>query len=215
MNTKSFLVCFIVVMLATSMATAGTHHGHFAPAQGGFVRNGTGSFHGGNWNGGNWNGRSGSGNWNGRWGGGNWNGGNWHHHHHDGHSNDFVFIGSFGFPFFGYPYGYGYYPYSYGYSPYGYGYGSGYYGSGSGYYGYGAGYYGNSYYGNGYYRSGYYRGYGYNGNRSGVVGRSSVIRLQQQLARAGYYRGPIDGIMGTRTRYALRAYQHDHGTASL
>ncbi len=204
MNTKSFLVCFIVVMLATSMATAGTHHGHFAPAQGGFVRNGTGSFHGGNWN-------------------GHWNGGNWHHHHHDGNFNNFVFIGSFGFPFLGYPYGYGYYPYSYGYSPYGYGYGSGYYGYDSGYYGYGSGYgsgygYGAGYYGNGYsrngyygngYRSSYYQGYGYNGNRS------RVVRLQQQLARAGYYRGPIDGIMGTRTRYALRAYQHDHGTASL
>src|SRR4029453_1362873 len=116
---------------------------------------------------------------------------------------------------FGYPYGYGYYPYSYGYSPYGYGYGSGYYGYGPGYSGYGAGYYGNSYYGNGYYRSGYFRGYGYNGNRSGVVGRSSVVRLQQQLARAGYYRGPIDGIMGSRTPYAFRAYQHDHGTAGL
>ena|SRR5438876_8198543 len=195
MNTKSFLVCFIVVMLATSMATAGTHHGHFTPAQGGFVRNGTGSFHGGNWN-------------------GNWNGGNWHHHHHDGNFNNFVFIGSFGFPFLGYPYGYGSYPYSYGYSPYGYGYGSGYYGYGSGYYGYGSGYgsgygYGAGYYGNGYYPSSYYRGYGYNGNRS------RVVRLQQQLARAGYYRGPIDGIMGSRTRYALRAYQHDHGTASL
>ena len=195
MNTKSFLVCFIVVMLATSMATAGTHHGHFTPAQGGFVRNGTGSFHGGNWN-------------------GNWNGGNWHHHHHDGNFNNFVFIGSFGFPFLGYPYGYGSYPYSYGYSPYGYGYGSGYYGYGSGYYGYGSGYgsgygYGAGYYGNGYSRSSYYQGYGYNGNRS------RVVRLQQQLARAGYYRGPIDGIMGSRTRYALRAYQHDHGTASL
>jgi len=189
MNTKSFLVCFIVVMLVTSMATAGTHHGHFTPAQGGFVRNGTGSFHGGNWN-------------------GNWNGGNWHHHHHDGNFNNFVFIGSFGFPFLGYPYGYGYYPYSYGYSPYGYGYGSGYYGYGSGY-GYGAGYYGNGYSRNGYYPSSYYRGYGYNGNRS------RVVRLQQQLARAGYYRGPIDGIMGSRTRYALRAYQHDHGTANL
>src|SRR6266513_687859 len=60
-----------------------------------------------------------------------------------------------------------------------------------------------------YYGSSYYRGYGYNSRRS------SVGRLQQQLARAGYYRGPIDGIMGRRTRYALRAYQHDHGSASL
>jgi Putative peptidoglycan binding domain len=211
MNTKSFLICFIVVMLATSMATAGTHHGNFAPTQGGFVRGGTGVWRGGNWNG-HWNG--------GNWNGGNW-GGNWHHHHHGNDDfNNFIFVGSFGFPFFGYPYGYGYYPYGYGYAPYGYGYGSGYYGYapgygyGSGYYGYGAGYYGNGYsgagyYGNGYYRSSYYRGYGYNGNRS------RVVRLQQQLARAGYYRGPIDGIMGNRTRYALRAYQHDHGTSSL
>src|SRR5207302_1465751 len=190
MNTKSFLVCFIVVILATSMATAGTNHGDFGSAGGGFVRNGTGSWHGGNWN----------------------------HHCHGGNSN-FVFVGSFGFPFFGYPYGYGYYPYSYGYYPYGYGYGPGYYGYGSGYSGYGAGYYGNGYYGNSYYGNGYsgnrvyhssyYSGYGSNGNRSGVV------RLQRQLARAGYYRGPIDGIMGTRTRYALRAYQHDHGTSNL
>src|SRR5213082_2202249 len=116
MNTKSFLVCFIVVMLATSMATAGTHHGNFSSTRGDFVRDGTGSFHGGNWN-----------------------GGDWHQHHHQDHFNDFVFIGGFGFPFLGYPYGYGYYPYGYGYPPYGYGYGSG-------YYGYGKGYYGNSYY---------------------------------------------------------------------
>jgi len=178
MKTKSFLVCFIILMMATSVAMAGGHHGNFGG--GGFARGGTGSFHSGNWN----------------------------HHCHNGHSN-FVFVGSFGFPFFGYPYGYGYYPYGYGYYPYGYGYGygSGYYGYGSGYYG--AGYYGNGYYGNRYYGSTYYRGYGYNGHQSGVV------RLQQQLARAGYYRGPIDGIMGPRTRYAWRAYQHDHGTTSL
>jgi hypothetical protein len=168
MKTKSFLVCFIVLMMATSVAMAGGRHGNF---RGGFGRGGTGSFHGGNWN----------------------------HHCHGGGRSSFVFIG--GFPFFGYPYGYGYYPY-------GYGYGGGYYGYGSGYYGYGAGY-GNGYYGNRYYSSSYDRGYSYNGNRS------SVARLQQQLARAGYYRGSIDGIMGPRTRYALRAYQHDHGTASL
>ena len=194
MNTRSFLVCFIVVMLATSIDMAGTHHGSFAPTGGHFVRGGTGVSNRGNWNGGHWN-------------GGNW-GGNWHHHHH----NDFVFIGGFGFPFLGYPYGYGYYPYGYGYPPYGYGYGSGYYGYGNGYYGnsyYGNGYYGNSYNGNGIYRSSYYSGDRSNGSRSGVA------RMQQQLSRAGYYRGPIDGIMGSRTHYALRAYQHDHGTASV
>ena len=175
MNRKSFLVCFIVIMLATSVAMAGGRHGNFG---GGF-------------------GRSGS-----------FRGGNWHNHCHGGRSS-FVFTGGFGFPYFGYPYGYGYYPYNYGYYPYGYGYGSGYYGYGSGYNGYGAGYYGNGYYGNGYYGTNYYRGYGYNGYQS------SVARLQQQLARAGYYRGSIDGIMGPRTRYALRAYQRNHGTASL
>ena len=52
-------------------------------------------------------------------------------------------------------------------------------------------------------------------NQLEVYGRqSSVVRLQQQLARAGYYRGSIDGIMGSRTRYALRAYQHDHGAGN-
>ena len=200
MNTKSFLVCFIVVMLATSIATAGSHHGNFGSGRGGFVRSGGGSFHGGNWN------------------GRNWNGGNWNRHFHGGHSN-FVFVGGFGFPFFGYPYGYGYYPYGYGYAPYGYGYGSGYYGYGSGYNGYGNGYYGNSYYGNGYngnsyYGNGVYRSSYYSGDRSNGS-RSGVVRLQRQLSRAGYYRGPIDGIMGSRTHYALRAYQHDHGTASV
>ena len=168
MKTKAFLVCVIVLTIATSIAMAGGHHGGFG--------GGGGSFHGGNWH------------------GGNWHGGNWNGHCHGGGSS-FVFIG--GFPFFGY--GYGYYPYGYGYYPYGYG-----YGYGSGYYGYGG-----DYYGNGYYGTSYYGGYGYNGNRSGVV------RLQQQLARAGYYHGAIDGIMGPRTRYALRAYQHDRGTASL
>jgi Putative peptidoglycan binding domain len=191
MNTKIFLVCFIAVMTATSMATAGSHHGNFGSARGGFVRTGNGSFRGGNWN-----------------------------HCHRGRFNDFVFIGGFGYPFFGYPYGYGYYPYGYGYSPYGYGYGydSG-YGYGSGYYGYGGGGYygngyGNSYYGNGYYGNGVYRSSYYSGDRSNGS-RSDVARLQRQLARAGYYRGPIDGVMGSRTHYALRAYRHDHGTASL
>lgn len=138
------------------------------------------------------------------WGGRNW-GGDWHHRHHD-HFGNTIFISGFGFPFlgFGYPYGYGYggyYPYSY--------YGGGYYGggySGNGYYG-GPGYggYGGGPYG--YYGQQGYRSYGY-GSRSGVV------QMQQRLARAGYYRGPIDGIMGPRTRYALRAYRHDRGTGA-
>jgi len=38
-----------------------------------------------------------------------------------------------------------------------------------------------------------------------------VARVQERLARNGYYRGPIDGVMGPRTRYAIRVYEHRHG----
>jgi len=105
------------------------------------------------------------------------------HHHH--HSNVFI-----GFGFSGFPYGgYGYYPY--GYSPVGYG-----------YYPYGYGYYPSSY--------GYYSAYRpvYRGQ---VASGSVVAQVQQRLARAGYYRGAIDGVMGPRTRYAIRAYERDRG----
>jgi Putative peptidoglycan binding domain len=61
------------------------------------------------------------------------------------------------------------------------------------------GYYG---YGNGYYGS----GYGY-----GDSSRSRVAELQSRLARAGYYHGAIDGIMGPATRRAIRAYERHHG----
>ena len=54
----------------------------------------------------------------------------------------------------------------------------------------------------GYYPYDYY-GYGH-GN--------SVVALQRRLARAGYYHGRIDGIMGPQTRRALRAYERDHGS---
>ena len=111
-----------------------------------------------------------------------------------------------------YSYGYGY-PYSYGYSyPY-YSYGpSVSFGFGSPYYGYGYGYpYDYSSYG-GYpsnYSYGYY-GYtqpGYTTYANGSV----VIAVQTRLARAGYYHGVIDGVMGPRTSYAIQAYERDHG----
>ena len=123
-------------------------------------------------------------------------GGHDFHGHHGFHDDGFVFFGGFGYPY-GYGYGYGYYPY--GYYPYGdpYGYG---YGDAYGYgYGYGSGY-----------------GYGYNsydqsGYRGAGYGRASSVReTQMRLARAGYYQGPIDGVMGPRTRYAIRAYQRSH-----
>lgn len=37
-----------------------------------------------------------------------------------------------------------------------------------------------------------------------------VIEVQRRLARAGYYHGAIDGIVGPETRRAIRAYERDH-----
>ena len=88
-------------------------------------------------------------------------------------------------PYFG---PYGYYGYGYGYGDPGYGYGD--YGNGYGYgYGYGnGGQYGNS-------------------NQYGSPTRSKVAELQRRLARAGYYRGSVDGVLGPQTRRAIRAWR--------
>jgi hypothetical protein len=137
--------------------------------------------------------RSGMGTWSGqRWGGRNWSGSNWNHHHNN---NDVIFIGDFGFPLWwgwGWDGGYPYYGYGYGY-PYG-----GYYDS----------YYDGMGYGNGYPYGSYYGGTGY---ENGYPTHSRVAQLQGRLARAGYYSGAIDGIMGPATRQAIRAYERDHG----
>jgi len=134
-----------------------------------------------------------------RWNGNRWSG-NWRHRgdrdfdrDRDFH-NRFIFFGGFGFPYYGYGYPYyGYYPYDYygyGYYPYGY----------SAPYGYDYGYYSGS-------------AYGYNyGDRN--RGGSSVVALQRQLARAGYYHGAIDGIMGPATRRAMRAYEREHNQSA-
>jgi hypothetical protein len=53
-------------------------------------------------------------------------------------------------------------------------------------------------------------GYGRYGYQGGYGNKSSVVQLQQRLARAGYYHGAIDGIMGPATRRAIRAYERDH-----
>ena len=83
---------------------------------------------------------------------------------------------------FGYPFGY---PYWYDdFYPYGYG------------YGYGYGY-------DDYDQAGYEGGAAYGG--------SMVAQVQTRLARAGYYRGAIDGVVGTETRRAIRAYQRSNG----
>lgn len=107
-------------------------------------------------------------------------------HHHN--FNDVIFIGDFGFPWWwGWGWGWDWgYPYGYYGYPYGYGYGYPYYGYGYGQPGYGYGDYGNG-------------------------SHSRVAELQRRLARAGYYHGAIDGIMGPGTRRAIRAYERDHG----
>src|SRR5438309_3682832 len=121
-------------------------------------------------------------------------------------SNRTVYVGGsrFGYSYpyrsYGYGYGYGYpyysygpsvsfgfgYPYSYGYYPYGY----------SGYYPYDYS----------------YGSYGYNRPAYNTYANGSIlIQVQSRLARAGYYRGAIDGVMGPRTHYAIQAYERDHG----
>jgi len=108
-------------------------------------------------------------------------------------------------------YSYGYPSYGYGYPSYGYGYGYGpslSFGFGYPYYGYGS--YPYDYYGSYPYSYGYYNNYYGSGYRTYGNG-SIVIQVQSRLARAGYYHGPIDGVMGPGTRYAIRAYERDHG----
>ena len=51
--------------------------------------------------------------------------------------------------------------------------------------------------------------YAYNGWTPDRV----TVDVQEQLARAGYYDGPIDGVLGPMTREAIAAYQADNGLA--
>src|SRR5215831_12255538 len=101
-------------------------------------------------------------------------------------NGQFIFIGDFGFPWW---WGWGWGPWwGWGGYPYGY-YGYGYpYGSG---YGYGSSY-----------------------GQYGEASHSRVAELQRRLARAGYYHGSIDGVLGPQTRRAIRAYAADHGQGS-
>jgi hypothetical protein len=200
MNSKRIfcVICCAAVMMTASVALGASRGGggHF----GGMSRGGQSFGRGGMNTGGarsiagstrNFSGRT----FDGRRSSGRHFSGNRHHFHGRGF-NRTVFIGGFGFPWWwgwgwgwGYPYGYN----GYGY-PYGYGYGYGYDG-----YGYG--------------------GYGYDSDRSGydksseAPTRSRVAELQRRLARAGYYRGAVDGILGPQTREAIRAYERAQGDA--
>ena len=66
------------------------------------------------------------------------------------------------------------------------------------------------------YPYGYYGGYNYGdyGYQGGYGNGSSVVELQRRLARAGYYHGAIDGIMGPATRRALREYERTHNQSA-
>jgi hypothetical protein len=158
----------------------------------------------------------------GKWSGGNWSGDSWHYGFSGG---PFIFGG------LGYPYYWGWYPtwgwsvpyaFSYGYDSYGY------YPS----YGYGFVYpyywgwypswtwsvpfaFNYEYYSYGDHPSyGYDYGY-YSDSTYGYGNGSSIAQLQRRLARAGYYHGAIDGIMGPATRRAIRAYERDYGRLSM
>jgi hypothetical protein len=119
---------------------------------------------------------------------------------HDGHFN----TKTFDFHHHGHYYG-GYYPGYYGYygRPYGY-YG---YRGGYGDYGYGYPYYGPtfgvSFYSQPTYYSRVYRG--------SVADNSLAVDVQRALRSHGYYYGSIDGVIGSGSRAAIRAYQRDRG----
>ena len=51
--------------------------------------------------------------------------------------------------------------------------------------------------------------YGYNGLSPDQV----TVNVQETLVAAGYYDGPIDGVLGPMTREAIAAYQADNGLA--
>ncbi|MFL6541005.1 MAG: peptidoglycan-binding protein, partial [Chthoniobacterales bacterium] len=86
----------------------------------------------------------------------------------------------------------GFYPY------WGYPYGWGWYGYGYPYY------YGVS-------ANLYYDDEGYYGDKRGRRSGNVVTAVQERLANDGYYHGSIDGVIGSGTRRAIRAFEHRNG----
>lgn len=66
-------------------------------------------------------------------------------------------------------------------------------------------------YGYPYYGYGYYSGPREVIYQAATTDRSIVIAVQRRLARAGYYRGAVDGVIGYGTRNAIRSYERAHG----
>jgi len=55
-------------------------------------------------------------------------------------------------------------------------------------------------------------GYGYYGPNYGYGDGAPVsVEVQQALYNQGYYRGPVDGVVGPGTQAAIAAYQRDNG----
>ena len=75
------------------------------------------------------------------------------------------------------------------------------------YYGYGYPYYGSYPYGYGYYPAPREVIY----SDRGLTDDATVAAVQRRLARAGYYHGAIDGVIGTGTRRAIAAYERKNG----
>jgi hypothetical protein len=124
----------------------------------------------------------------GKWTAGKWTGGIWGGGNWSG--DRFIFSDGFGYPYYGnwYPSWSWSIPYAFNYDYY------------SGY---------NPSYRHDYdYSSDPAYGYGY-------ADRSSIAQLQRRLARAGYYYGAIDGIMGRQTRRAIRAYERAYGELTM
>jgi hypothetical protein len=67
-------------------------------------------------------------------------------------------------------------------------------------------------YGNGWYILDPYPYYGYGYYDSGYGDSGNVaVQVQAALSHAGYYQGPIDGIVGPGTSAAIAAFQRDNG----
>ena len=57
----------------------------------------------------------------------------------------------------------------------------------------------------------YYGSYAPNYPVYGGNGDSVAVEVQQTLSQDGYYRGPVDGMIGPGTRAAIASYQRDNG----
>jgi len=61
-----------------------------------------------------------------------------------------------------------------------------------------------------------YPDYGYDNNDAGdysdgppevILSQDTIVAVQQELSRLGYYHGPIDGVIGPQTARAVRRFQ--------